>query len=932
MAKDNCASDLSIAIAEIRKTGLDAIKEAMDKATEKRIIKGRPTDKQLWDAGFQASMTERFQVDFERILQDYRSLLENPDFPMNEMYIKQYQTMAERAIYDLIGRVRAVDQNMSMMESMLKGSDDVGAMDGIVGRMFNFFDVSARREEDLFNAREVDLWKTVEKGGTKKNPDAIARAKEFIRDSQAGGVMLFNHIKEKGYADPHRKMYDDLKEGSSDIEELNIIINVLKQLKEYKVMKLKTDYPGYVQPLSDFSYRLDLSKVFEEAPFVDFMKVGIHPHSFLRISKAEYESMGTRGEELFDKKLREQHKELIQPKIDAYNFGGSSRPRNPFLNNYWDFKDNSFEYEFMKRFADLRGGILGSYRNFLKNQLANAGREAVLSKSPQDVFVAIRNILYAKYKPQLKRGIEDVDQKIEPHAEEFRDRYEPKNVVNEDLANFRTGVMQTVSASLLGKSAIRNQAHDNTVHAGMVWHAYNDSGGITTYLQRAVALTRDVAVGAVAGTAKVAKAWATGKSIEPAKLSPAQEELKKIFEDLGLVIDVQMNSALAGVRKSKYDIDPLPGKKEGAVSNYLSWYARTAERFARTVSVMSGADAVNQSARIDAAIRAGGITERFFERATWDKLDQRDRVLLGNHGITEDLFNLLKKLKRNKQGIVSQKAFKEVDLKGMTSILETEQQVRKRLEFTYYNLINTIMDEISPLPSLQSEVSWVRGIKKNTPYGTLLSLMFKFSNISKATYMGLHRSMRRQVGLDPNHVNSDPLTTLPMYVELAKGNPMYLGKVLMGGAMGGAMINWTSELANGEPLSAITPEFIAKSLLRTSTIGYMGEVINNIYWGGSLIGDTSESIFKSGGRLVGVVEAATEAEKDKAAQRFMSARRSLPVTNVWWTGLMLDKAIRAGLDVPYSGYQKQKFDERGRLTEETFQKWDDPAAYIPGGD
>ena len=134
--------------------------------------------------------------------------------------------------------------------------------------------------------------------------------------------------------------------------------------------------------------------------------------------------------------------------------------------------------------------------------------------------------------------------------------------------------------------------------------------------------------------------------------------------------------------------------------------------FARTVSVMSGADAVNQSARIDAAIRAGGITERFFERATWDKLDQRDRVLLGNHGITEDLFNLLKKIKRNKQGIVSQKAFKEVDLKGMTSILETEQQVRKRLEFIYYNLINTIMDEISPLPSLQSEVSWVRGIKR----------------------------------------------------------------------------------------------------------------------------------------------------------------------------------------------------------------------------
>ena len=777
---------------------------------------------------------------------------------------------------------------------MLKGSDDVAAMDGIVGRMFNFFDVSARREEDLFNAREVDIWKTIEKGGTKKNPEAIARAKEFIRDAQAGGVMLFNHIKEKGYADPHRKMYDDIKEGSSDIEELNIIVTALKKLKEYKAMRLKKDYPQYVEPLTDFSYRIDLAKAYEAEPFVEFVKRAVIPHQYLRMSEDEFLKMGQKGYDLLEETIRKQHQELIKPKIDAYNMGGGTLPKNPFLPNALPFKDNALEYEFLKRFADLRGGILGSHRNFLKNQLANAGREAVLSKNPQSVFRAMRGILHAKYKKQLKRGIEDVDQKLEPHVEEFRDRYEPKNVVNEDLANFRTGTMQTVSAALLGKSAIRNQAHDNTVHAGMVWHAYNDSGGITTYLQRAVALTRDVAIGAVKGTAKVAKAWATGKSIEPAKLSEVQEEAKKIFEEQGLVIDVQVNAALAGVRKSKYDIEPVAGKKEGAVSNFLSWYARTAERFARTVSVMSGADAVNQAARIDSAIKAGGITERFFEKATWDKLEARDKVLLGNHGVTEEIFNLLKKLKRDKRdhGIISLKAFKEVDLKGWTSVLETEQQVRKRLENIYYNLINTVMDEIAPLPSLQSEVSWVRGVKKNTAYGTLLGLMFKFSNISKAAYMGLHRSMRRQVGLDPNHVNSDPLTTLPMYVELAKGNPMYLGKVLMGGAMGGAMINWTSELANGEPLSAITPEFIAKSLLRTSTIGYMGEVINNIYWGSGLIGDTSESLFQSGGRLIGVAEAAIEGDKDKAAQRFMTARKALPVTNVWWTGLMLDKAIR----------------------------------------
>ena len=932
---DVCITDLDVAINKLKEVGKRAIHDAFNKVLE-RIEKGTKDVK--GNQGYAVWISrnrEQFQDEYEDLLSRFREkIAKDPD--LSKIKEDHYIETIQREVYNTIGDIRTMGNNADMLISVMSKSPDIRAAKGIVGRMFNFFDNSARREEDLFNAREVDLWKHIEEGGTSKNPDDIAKAKLFIRDAQAGGMLLFNHLKDIGKADPHRYMYDSVKAGhSKDSPVLNIIVNVLKQLKEYKEMRLKTDYPGYRQPLTDFSYRLDLAKIFDEDTFVDFMETAIEPHIYLRMSKRQYESLVDLEEVpggFLRSEIRKQHKELIQPKIDAYNMSGSSAKHNPFLNNYWVFKNQDLEYEMLKRFADLRGGILGSHRNHIKNQLANAGREAVLGRSPQKTFVMMRNILHAKYKDQAKRGVEDFDQMLEPYVEEFRDRYNPKNVVNEDLANIRTAATQIVSASLLGKSATRNTSHDNTTHAAMVYHAYNDTGGITTYLQRSVALWRDVVVGAVKGTASVAKAWATGKSIEPAKLSDTQEELKAWFEEQGLSIDIQMNAALAGVRKSKYDIDPSPEGGGGKWSDFWAGAARNAERLARTVSVMSGADAVNQAARIDAAIKSGGILERFFEKATWNKLDNKDKVLLGNHGVTEPIFNLLKRIKKDKHGIVSLKAFKEIDLKKETSTVETEQQVRKRLEFVYYNLLNGMMDEFAPLPSIQSEVSWARGVKKNTVPGTLMTLMFKFSNIGKSAYINLHRPLRRQAGLDPNVVNADPFNFVPMALQLSKENPMYLGKVMMGSLLGGAMIQWTSELANNEPLSAITPEFMAKALLRTSAIGYMGELINNIYWGSGLMGDTSESVFKSMGSLVGIGEAVAEGDSEKAWQRASSARRSLPVVNVWWTGLILDKAIRDGLDVPYSGYKKQKFDERGRLFDEPIQQWDEVSSYIPGGD
>ena len=345
---------------------------------------------------------------------------------------------------------------------------------------------------------------------------------------------------------------------------------------------------------------------------------------------------------------------------------------------------------------------------------------------------------------------------------------------------------------------------------------------------------------------------------------------------------------------------------------------------------MSGADAANRAARIDAAIKGGGIIERFFEKATWNKLNERDRVLLVNNGINEKTFNALKKIKRSKHGIVEGKEFENADVKGLTDEFTTKIQARRNLEFRYYHLLGTVMDEFSPLPSVQGELTWSRGAKKNTPHGALLTLMFKFSNIGQSAYIHLHRPLRRQVGLDPNLINSDPLNSLPMRLELAQANPMYLGKVMVSSALGGMMINWTSELANNEPLSAITPGFIAKGLLRTSAIGYVGELANNIYYGGGFMGDTTESIFKSAQSAIETGEAGIEWDEEKAWNRLLKAKRTMPITNVWWTGLAIDKAVRNGMDVPYSGYQKQKFDERGRLTEDAVQQWDDVSSYIPG--
>ena len=101
--------------------------------------------------------------------------------------IDELNVLAQRRIFRLIDRIRAVKNSSEMLESIMEGSSSIRALKGIIGRMFQFLEDSSSREDSLFLAREVDIWKTIERGGTKKDKDAIARSKDFMRDAQAGG-------------------------------------------------------------------------------------------------------------------------------------------------------------------------------------------------------------------------------------------------------------------------------------------------------------------------------------------------------------------------------------------------------------------------------------------------------------------------------------------------------------------------------------------------------------------------------------------------------------------------------------------------------------------------------------------------------------------------------------------------------------------------
>ena len=868
MAKKNCAAE---ALALLEKEGFLGLDDGVTEAVGSLI---------------NYMSKENFTVVSKRLLESLgdemlslkeylKSKIKDDDI-VSEDQLNDIKKEVERTIDKQIGIVRSVKNNTEMLESIMDGSDRIQAVEGIVGRMFQFYDNVPAREENLFVAQEVTHWKEIERGGRLKNPDDSAKAKEYMMDAVAGGELLNDYLRDLGHSDPHRYIYESIKRGTApDAPALDIIVGVLAKLKEYKNSRIANDYPKYATPQSDFSYRVDLAKIYDADEFVDFLEGAIDPYPFLGMTRDQYDAAVARdkakatdpnvGLDLvkstqykFERVLYDLHRELSDPKVNPYSIGSRSPARRHVSFGKIKFLENQKEYEFVKRFADTRGGLIGSHRNFLKSQLGSAGSEAIMSKDPQAIFASMRDVLFKKYKDQTKRGVEDIDQILEPHLEEFRDRRQPKNVVNEDLANIRTTALQGTSGLLLGKSPVRNIAHDNTVHASLVHAANTGEGvgrGIYTWLERSTELSAALLATVPKSALSIPKAtwdvFVKGKAVDEFKLSKAKEELKDLFQEQGLVIDVQMNAAVAGVRRHKFDIEPIVSdKKDGLWSKFWAGAARRAEAFARTTSVLSGADATNKLARIDAAIKSGGLLERMFKNAEWDKLERADKVLLLNNGVNKNMFNVLKRVKRNDYGIVSAKEFQTIDVKELVNPpLVTELQARKDVEFRYYHLLNTMMDEISPLPSVQSEVTWARGVKKNTGPGTLIALAFKFSNIGKSAYIGMHRPLRRRAGLDPNEVNSDPLNyihNMPMHLELAKKNPMYLGRAVIGSALGGMMINWSSELSNNEPLSAITPGFIAKGLLRTSAIGYVGELANNVYWGSGLVGDTTESVFKMG--------------------------------------------------------------------------------------
>ena len=904
--KDRCGVEALKAIEEVSNLAKDGIIEIMVSAS--KDIKSKSIINKLG---------EDLNNDLDDFLTNFKKTLNNENF-LSEEALEFVSNTVQKKVIDLAEQTRAVRNTIKTLDAMSKGSKKKSAIHGIIGNFFTKLDNASAMANNIFNALETAIWKGTMEGGTKKNADMVAKAKLLYFDELQGGTKLKRYLKEKGHENPDYEIAKALEDGHHADEVLNVIATNIKKLEADLSAKLKNEYPNFIPPRNNF--KIDKAKVYaDKEGFVNFLMENIEPHVFMRVTKEEFASMGEEGVKKFRQALKDQVDDLVDIDYDPYNLNRTPRMKNPFNQTDWEFKSFDSKYKFKEKYGDTAGGEIVSNRRFNKNQYAKASMESLTGKKAGLTFNAMRSFLYEKYKDQLDRGIDDIDLELTPFVEEFKNRYKPVNSQSAIRGAVLASTKFWISGSLLAKSFARNIFSDNSMHTGMVQNAYDGRSSMMVWAKQATALSASAGLSIIKSVGKAVlnpNAVFRGELPE-VKLSAQQEFVADMLEGVGQTVKLVYSDALAGQIRNRADLHTafMRGSERGKIAGMSFRTAQFASKLAESVSIFTGAEATNRAARIHAGIQASSLLDTFFKKQSWDALKPKDQALMMNAGFTKEMFDTLKNVKRNEYGLVDGKAFQELDVSKLTDEFTTTAQARKDIEMAYHNLFSEISMELAPLP--QTRTNLVRGSDPNTLSGFVLDVVSKFTNINMSAYLGYQRATRRAMGLDANEVTAgyNLFSPITMQLQMLK-NPVYAGKLLSQMTLGGMMIGWSQNIMNGEPLEAITPQSMVRGIARTEAFGLVSEILNNIFWGGGLIGDTTESIFQSGMNVGRTAYKAYEGKEKEMYQSALKAKRTLPIVNIWWLGMGIDKAVKDGMNVPTDKYTKRKIKRRGKLEDQ----------------
>ena len=897
----NCSTQALGAIFKIEQLGKKAIVEAIEGSQ----IKNPKTKRQL-------------QEDLELYLTEYVENLKaqlTDENLINEGILETLSLANQRMVFNMVERVRTVRNTIKTIDLVAKTSTEKRAVPGILRNTVSIMENPMKEIEQRISAIEDRVFAETIEGGTTKNPDMVEKSKLEYLDMKSGGRMTYDRLLAKGYSDPNFIMWKAVKQGHFKGDEiLNIIAANVKKIKNEKDVILKSEYPNYEIPSQDFNYRFSKNKVYHKEAFIEFMSTSIEPHTFLGISKEQYDAMGILGFEKFNKGVEQLQKDIVEAGIDPINFGKRSKGKNPFNPSNIKPLDDALEYQMILKFGDIQEGIVASQVSFYKFQAKRAAEKSVMSDRPGLQFVAIRDYLAEKF-PDA--DLDFINENVEQMVNYWQGTFHPASTVDETFSLIELGISHTVNSFLLGFVNGRNIAIDNTFFKAVIQHVQQELNRPTSAIKSMLSLLGANAIGMGKGAYSVfVKRKYPGTSER--KLLRDTELMAEAAENAGIVISVSQPDMVMGSLRRSGDRDPILAKQSADTKGRSAarWFARKASGTADFISVMTGADATNKMARIDATVTVNGLIQRFFREQDWNKLSDKDRLNMERFGFTKEYFDIMKNVKRNKNGFVDYKEFQKLDVSSILDEFTSPAQARTHVRNMYNAMRDGLIEENAPLPGLKGEMSITKD--RSGLAGLVNRLVFKYANINLTSMQALMKNAYIFTGLDPNLVanTKNPLLPFVFALELIKKNPKYAGETFLFLSLGGIFAIWASQFKNNEPLQAINPDLVAHGLAKTPAFGLVTEMLQGLYWGDGLIGDVTKPVVQSVTNIGRVGKSTYENKNKKALQNFLRAKQTFPITNMWWLNVGIDKAIRNGMDVPYTRYQKKRFRERGQLKDQ----------------
>ena len=761
------------------------------------------------------------------------------------------------------------------LDKLMGGFSDINGFKFAINEFFQYSTLAAQRATMQLNRGLEDLFDLAHLRGF--NAKEAAQVKRWYQNHIGGGTDLKKALEK---ADDIPLKGDDAelaileafrvgsyKRGGKSSRILNILGSTYKKWDDILVNMIgETNTPfkgkkGYVVPVEEnrnIIYDMGRAK-YKEVALKHMDLKNMFPEEIQALRPAKFDKY-------VDDWINDRYDRIIGDPAG----GAPVRPNSKIdSGRIVEFATTKDEFDYFRATRAKSDDILSVAHDHKMKLLRKAATYEIFGQDPKAMLGALEN--HIKSRPNVKEA------------------YKGKNVdaIGEHLKTKAkdTGVIPSGSKSYDELTTVLAEAGSRFMSAGLVWRG----------------LIRDIAYDRALHAAAM-KSVFTGKSITTEWFKTVNglfknwrnrgesAHIERMFNDIGISTKLSMVSMVRG-EEATY---------EAATTTVRDGFVQFADTLANTMSMLSLSDTLARASRVSESGNASRLIFNILD-SDYKTLSKNDLFYFNRAGIDETDFNDLRRAKRTQYEGVDI-LIKPEDITSSKRGLSVEEESARILSNKYLHLLETITGEISTVTTVHGNPGKLPG-----EFGPLGQMIFKFYGMPLSQYRALLNNTRAAIGMDPTAGWKGDVTGLFGTLKTRQGM-ILLGKRMMSGMMGGFMIEWMSDLANGREPRDISPEMFFRAFQQTG-IGGVGNMVATDFVYGDDIAGTPISAYV--GPLKDLAMSPTRAEPGAAAGKAIHRLSgATPGFNLWYVRGLMNFLFSTALE-EHNGRQQKEAEERG---------------------